>query len=405
MKVDLEYYYNNPELYNVKKNEKLGLASIKYRTMGVDWSDKRALNARGLIVDYNTGDVIAKPYDKFFNFGQILENRQLEEELSSWPNDISGMEVTEKLDGSLGIMYTYKDNLMLSSSGTVVPDALMQWPERVEKFFTKEVRDKLLEIGRKYTLLFEVLDPDNTIVIKHDTFSLVLHGIIETSTGKDLSRGEILALLGEYDLLSDLQLTPIYTGINTLDDINAVIKTLVNKEGFVVRFPGGKRLKFKTDDYVAFHRSVDIFGATTIKNIEIWTALFILDELDDILSKVSVSPFYNKSIEMDIQHFLLVQLDFTNLINVLNNYIKKYDNNKDRFVNIKELDGYSAETTRQYLGIVISGNERELENARFSYTLASMTGKNRGMFHDENRKNLNDRYLKDITNSRLKLPE
>ena len=56
--------------------------------------DEITLNCRGLVLDRD-GNVVAKPFDKFFNY----------EELKEIPNE--PFEVFEKMDGSLGILFNY----------------------------------------------------------------------------------------------------------------------------------------------------------------------------------------------------------------------------------------------------------------------------------------------------------
>lgn len=53
--------------------------------------------SRGLIVNRNTGEIVARPFDKFHNW--LEGNRKSEGRILS---------ITEKLDGSLGILYRVK---------------------------------------------------------------------------------------------------------------------------------------------------------------------------------------------------------------------------------------------------------------------------------------------------------
>jgi len=63
------------------------------------WDDI-TLNCRGLVLD-NKGNVIAKPFPKFFNYEELK------------PEDIpnENFEVYEKMDGSLGILFYYEREL------------------------------------------------------------------------------------------------------------------------------------------------------------------------------------------------------------------------------------------------------------------------------------------------------
>jgi hypothetical protein len=56
--------------------------------------DEVTMSCRGLILD-NNGDVIARPWKKFFNYGEGRLKI----------DDVMPVEVTDKMDGSLGILY------------------------------------------------------------------------------------------------------------------------------------------------------------------------------------------------------------------------------------------------------------------------------------------------------------
>jgi hypothetical protein len=100
MKYDLNilYDYVAKGLVVGQSHATLPLAIFNYsRTCQYDrlW-DEVTLNCRGLILD-TEGNVIAKPFPKFFNM----------EELSDSEIPKEAFEVFEKMDGSLGIFFHY----------------------------------------------------------------------------------------------------------------------------------------------------------------------------------------------------------------------------------------------------------------------------------------------------------
>lgn len=61
-----------------------------------DWSHPEVINARGIILDEdNDWEVVAYPYDKFFNYGDPIAAKV----------DFEDSIIYEKLDGSLMFMY------------------------------------------------------------------------------------------------------------------------------------------------------------------------------------------------------------------------------------------------------------------------------------------------------------
>lgn len=63
------------------------------------WDDVTC-KTRGLIVNQATGEVVARPFEKFFNYATSFRPETQPENLPPFLP-----EVTEKLDGSLGVLY------------------------------------------------------------------------------------------------------------------------------------------------------------------------------------------------------------------------------------------------------------------------------------------------------------
>ena len=74
------------------------------------WDDI-TLNCRGLVLD-NDGNVIAKPFPKFFNYEELK------------PEDIpnENFEVYEKMDGSLGSVFNYDGEWYMATRGSFQSD-------------------------------------------------------------------------------------------------------------------------------------------------------------------------------------------------------------------------------------------------------------------------------------------
>ena len=70
-----------------------------------------------------------------------------------------------------------------------------------------------------------------------------------------------------------------YDGIRDIDLLKN--KEVFNKEGFVIKFADGYRLKVKFDEYVRIHRII-----TNVSSINIWEYLRTKQPFDDILEKV-----------------------------------------------------------------------------------------------------------------------
>jgi len=229
------------------------------------------LQTRGLILDGQM-NLVAKPFGKFFN----LEEHQ--------PNEIpeTAFDVFEKLDGSLGILYWLNDKPFIATRGSFESE---QSQHATEILYSK-YSHTFERLNRKATYLFEIIYPKNRIVVDYGSMDdLVLLTAIEHETGKEFIEDVGFPIVKRFD------------GINDLQHLKTLQKK--NKEGFVVRFQNGFRVKMKFDEYVRLHRII-----TGISNVAVWEYLKDNKPFDELISKVP-DEFYDwlmqtaNSIEMN----------------------------------------------------------------------------------------------------------
>lgn len=101
--------------------------------------DSITTQCRGLVLD-NEGNVIAKPFPKFFN----LEQHKPEE----IPNE--PFEVFEKLDGSIIICFFYNNEWMFASKGSFIS-------EQAEMAYKLSKKYDLNKLNKRYTYIFEII--------------------------------------------------------------------------------------------------------------------------------------------------------------------------------------------------------------------------------------------------------
>lgn len=79
-----EYYHQShiKEQVIISKHPEFDLYLVRYNSLGVDWEDEKIRMARGLVID-SQGNIISRPYPKFFNYLE-LENREVSEELKDF---------------------------------------------------------------------------------------------------------------------------------------------------------------------------------------------------------------------------------------------------------------------------------------------------------------------------------
>jgi RNA ligase len=93
------------------------------------WDDV-TLSCRGLIVDTETGEVIIRPFEKFFNYEEVPE--EIPWETSDY------IYVQEKMDGSLGILFRYKDDWILATRGSFTSAQAVRGMEIIKSKYNLE---------------------------------------------------------------------------------------------------------------------------------------------------------------------------------------------------------------------------------------------------------------------------
>lgn len=221
---------------------------------------------RGLIVDAN-GEVKARPFEKFFNYGEY------EGELPEGP-----FETFEKMDGSLGILYWIDDEPYIATRGSFESEQAIKGTELLQGY-----KEYFGMLNRNMTYLFEVIYPENRIVVDYkDKEELVLLDIIDNETGK------------HFEHLSAYQAFPsanMYGGVTDIDNLK-ILET-DNAEGFVLRWDNGFRLKVKFDEYCRLHKLL-----TGISEKRIWEMLRDGEDIEELCEKVP-DEFYKWVKEVD----------------------------------------------------------------------------------------------------------
>lgn len=204
---------------------------------------------RGLIAD-TAGNVIARPFPKFFNWGD-----QPEEDAARLTQPYR---LYEKLDGSLGIHYAWNGEEAIATRGSFHGDQAEWATYRLHHQGRPEVDPS------KITLLFEIIYPANRIVVDYgDRSELVLIDAIEIETGGSV--GESVASTWPRQPTA-----ASYAAPPSLDQVKDHFADTDdgNFEGVVARWEDGHRVKIKLDEYLRLHR---IMSSTS--NRTVWEAL------------------------------------------------------------------------------------------------------------------------------------
>jgi RNA ligase len=210
---------------------------------------------RGLIWDDETGEVLARPFEKFFNYGEIDSLTELVDAEDKGLLDFEApVQTTDKMDGSLGILYPTPDGRWaIATRGSFASEQAL-W---ATQFFRDLYGDFRPAAG--WTSLFEIIYPENRIVVDYkDMRDLVLLGSVSIDTGRSVGPHHSIGWQGpraavfKADTLAQALLLP----------------PRPNAEGVVVLYldgpSKGERLKIKQADYVQLHRLITGMNARVI---------------------------------------------------------------------------------------------------------------------------------------------
>jgi len=215
---------------NVRKHPTFPLWIYNYskRVQRKDVWNEVTNACRGLILDEEF-NVVSRPFRRFLNHDEIS------------PVDIpkESFAVTEKMDGSLGISYFYEGIWYIATRGSFDSRHAL----RANQILHQKYADCLKKMKPEYTYLFEVLYPENRIIVDYgNREELVLLAVINTATGQEVNDDAELSFTK----------LKIIEGFNSLDDVLKLNDD--HSEGVVVRFANGSRLKVKFEKYKRQHR-------------------------------------------------------------------------------------------------------------------------------------------------------
>ncbi len=227
------------------------------------WTPETTM-ARGLITDLE-GNIVARPFQKFFNYE---EHTGEDSRLPAIP--LEPFRVYEKLDGSLGILYWLNGVPQIATRGSFISDQAVRGTAILHGYL-RDNPSLINDINPEYTYLFEIIYPENRIVVDYKGLEdIILLAVIDTESGVELDlKKESLdsPFVGEHDFSGNIE------ELKKLDN--------KNREGFVLVFQSGFRVKVKFEEYVRLHRLITGVNAKTI-----WELLKNNESTKELLERV-----------------------------------------------------------------------------------------------------------------------
>lgn len=223
---------------------------------------------RGLIFDNTTGNIISRPYHKFFNIGE-KEETQIDKVNLYEPHF-----VLEKLDGSMIRPIPTPEGFRLATKAGITDVAM-----NAEVFVSTKSKyasfiHAMFDGGM--TPIFEWCSRKNRIVVDYPEDDLILTAIRNTVMGVYLTYDNVKELAEHWNI-------PVVKAVNNLSVQNIhlfvqQVREWDDGEGVVLRFLDGHMVKIKADDYVLRHRSKEAINQE--KNV---LQTILEDSVDDLV--------------------------------------------------------------------------------------------------------------------------
>ena len=233
------------------------------------------LNCRGLILD---GDfnVVARSFKKFFNYEEIDQDNKIPWLTSDY------VYIQEKIDGSMGILFNYKNEWILSTRGSFTSDQAIRGMKILKDKY------KLQSFETSIAYIVEIIYPENRIVVDYGKEENIVFLGATTPEGElHWTTAELIfkySGIKEEDIVKTEQIfdldQELYTKLKS--------KNETNKEGFVLRFfPSELRVKIKFEDYIRLHKII-----SGISTKSVWEMLSNDQSFDEILEQIP-DEFHN----------------------------------------------------------------------------------------------------------------
>ncbi len=219
--------------------------------------------SRGLVIHARTGEIVARPFDKFFNWFE--GGRKARGHIVS---------VTEKIDGSLGILFRVNGGYRITTRG----DFRSPQGAWATKFLNEHF--DLRDLPNELTLLFEIVYPENRIVIDYQgREALVLLAARNRLTGEYVKFfPDLYELAQKYNF----PLPNVHSFNNITEILELTGKLPAEEEGYVVEFSDGDRYKFKGDRYLELHKLISgLSFKHTLEAVQAGTVDYIREQIPE----------------------------------------------------------------------------------------------------------------------------
>jgi len=203
--------------------------------------DKTNLHFRSLVVRADNLEVLSSGWPKFFNQGEKPDCYPDPEKFIDWS-------IEDKIDGSLLILDYVNGQHNMRTRGTVSHTTQTNAAD-FEQLFVKYPKLKNW-VDESCSILFEIVTPNNVIVIRPNDIDFILLGGVWKDTLNVMTDADVLNGKIAYDLKR-----PKTYDFSNLTQVSEAVKAWKGLEGVVLSYNNNQnRVKLKSEWYLQLHR-------------------------------------------------------------------------------------------------------------------------------------------------------
>ena len=265
---------------NVYEHPSLPLVGLKYSQIESPKTHPVVRDCRGIVLERDTWNVVAKPFRRFFNAGEDQESfRQF---------DWADFTCTAKEDGSLVILYHYRGEWHANTSGSFGLGICGFSGKTWRQLFWEASNVDPASLDTSLTYIWELCTRYNKVVRIYSSPVAYLLAAFDVTTCRELPTSEVDGIASELRVAR-----PEHYRFSGMDDITEFLREMESRdktfEGVVIR---GRRIddptqedryKIKTQTYVALHQLLDNGNLFNPKRL---VPLVLAGEADEALAYI-----------------------------------------------------------------------------------------------------------------------
>ena len=284
----------NEYFINISHYENLVI--LNYHQFDSPKIDPITMECRGLVLEKKTWDIVARSFQRFFNYAECPE---ITEKI-----DISNSYILEKLDGSIITVFWYNNRWYMATRGSIEGQGEVGFLNKTFNELFYEITDQYpnfwVNINSDYCYVFELVSPENKVTYPYDYRALYLLTMRETKEFSEVTYERI-----EKEAKRLGVLTPKKVKASNVDEISSLFNGI--EEGFVVvdyrqinHFGDFTRVKIKNPNHIAIAHLKQSCG-NSLRSL-VW--LVILGESDEFLSYYPEYKIYIDQIKRRYNEFV-----------------------------------------------------------------------------------------------------